>query len=116
MGRTDLRDRELRAREERADDFALLVLEPLLELDRDALLVGVGFGAFDLGVELAVELALKDGQLFVRVDEGRQARDFGLIEQADVGDVGGDRRRRERRRDQRGGEEGRYVPDSHGFP
>ena len=52
----DLRYRQLGALKERADDLALLVAVLLLELHRDALLVGIAPGRFDRRFVLAVEL------------------------------------------------------------
>ncbi len=78
------------------DDFALLVAEALLKLQRDRLPLRVAARAPDLRVVLAVELGLDARKLPVRADEHRQIRDVRLVDEAHVGEVGrkGDGRQR----------------------
>lgn len=75
---------------ERADDFALLVVELLLKLHRDALLVRIGANLAHFRVVLSVELRLIRRQLLIRVEEDRQIRNVGLIDESHVRQVGGD--------------------------
>ena len=52
------------------------------------------------GIVLRVQLRFIRGQLAVRADEYRHVRQFGLIDEADVGEIGRDGRRRHQRRQQ----------------
>ena len=113
--RGDRRDRELRARKDRSHDLTLLVAELLLELNRYALPIGVVVRALKRGVVLLVELRLDAGELPVRRDERGKRTDRGLVEEADVGEVGGDRRGSENERKRRGDEDGLNDADLHGF-
>jgi hypothetical protein len=79
----------------------LPVVERLLELHRHLLPLCVVARVLDLTVELRVELRLVTGQRAIGVDENRQVREVGLIDVADVGEVGRDDARRHPRSEQR---------------
>ena len=81
--------------EQRVEDLVLLGCEPALEVLRDPLLVGRAL-AFDRALELRLQLLLDAGQLRLRGLELGQVPDRRLVDDADVGDVGGEHLRRQR--------------------
>src|SRR5579885_1592825 len=108
-----LGNRRLGAGEERSEHFALTVEELLLVRAGKALLLGLRFAARG-GRVLRVELALVLRHLRVRAFELRKRADCGLIDEADVGQVPGNRGRGRRAQECRDRGYDEWFRDMHG--
>ena len=77
-----------------AKSSCCLAASLLVELRRDRLLIGRAL-ALDRGLELRREMLLECGELLARRLERGKIADGALVDEADVGDVGRERLRRD---------------------